>query len=146
MTSRYQHSADAVLLKAADTVAIGRRDFRSETGAYAQAIMQIANQESWTMLKPMLAACGLLFALVGPAAQAQSTIDFSKITCDQFMGYKIINPTELAMWLSGYYNGQHGTKIIDTEKLSAQTSQLQGYCLRNPEVPIMQAIDTIFHK
>ena len=104
-------------------------------------------RRSWTMLNPMLAASGLLFALAaGPAAQAQVTIDFSKITCEQFIGYKIINPDLLAMWLSGYYNGQHGNTIIDTERLSAQTSQLQDYCLRNPKVPIMQAIDTIFHK
>jgi hypothetical protein len=99
------------------------------------------------MLKPMLAVCGLVFALgAGPDAQAQVTIDFSKITCEQFIGYKIINPTQLAMWLSGYYNGQRGNTIIDTETLAAQTSQLQDYCLRNLKVPIMQAIDVMFHK
>ena len=99
------------------------------------------------MSKPMLAACGLVLALVAvPIAQAQVTIDFSKITCEQFIGYKIINPTQLAMWLSGYYNGQRGNTIIDTETPSAQTSQLQDYCLRNLKVPIMQAIDTMFHK
>ena len=47
------------------------------------------------MSKPMLAACGLVLALVAvPVAQAQVTIDISKITCDQFIGYKIINPNE----------------------------------------------------
>jgi hypothetical protein len=103
--------------------------------------------ESWLMSKSMLAVCGLVFALVaGPPAQAQVTIDFSKITCDQFIGYKIINPTQLAMWLSGYYNGQRGNTIIDTERLAAQISQLQDYCLRNAKVPIMQAIDQMFHK
>ncbi len=99
------------------------------------------------MLKPMFAACGLVFALIAvPDARAQVTIDFSKITCEQFIGYKIINPTQLAMWLSGYYNGQRGNTIIDTETLAAQTSQLQDYCLRNAKVPIMQAIDKMFHK
>jgi hypothetical protein len=99
------------------------------------------------MLKSTLSACGLIFALVaGSPTQAQVTIDFSKITCDQFIGYKVINPTQLAMWLSGYYNGQRGNTIIDTQTLSAQTSQLQDYCLRNPKVPIMQAIDLLFHK
>lgn len=99
------------------------------------------------MLKPMLGACGLVFALGAvPDARAQVTIDFSKITCEQFIGYKIINPTQLAMWLSGYYNGQRGNTIIDTETLAAQTSQLQDYCLRNAKVPIMQAIDKMFHK
>ena len=98
------------------------------------------------MSKSMLAACGLVFALVaGPPAQAQVTIDFSKITCEQFIGYKIINPTQLAMWLSGYYNGQRGNTIIDTETLAAQKRDLQDYCLRNFTVPVMQAIEKLFH-
>ncbi len=99
------------------------------------------------MSKLMLAACGLVFALVAVSvAQAQVTIDISKIACDQFLGYRIINPNDIAMWLSGYYNAQRGNTIIDTETLAAQKSQLQEYCLRNLKVPVMQAIDTIFHK
>jgi acid stress chaperone HdeB len=99
------------------------------------------------MSKLMLAACGLVFALAAVSvAQAQVTIDISKVTCDQFMGYKIINPYNLAMWLSGYYNGQRGNTIIDTETLAAQTSTLQDYCLHNAKVPVMQAIDKLFHK
>jgi acid stress chaperone HdeB len=98
------------------------------------------------MSKPVL-ACGLVAALVGvPVAQAQVTIDMSKITCEQFIGYKIINPHDIAMWLSGYYNAQHNNTIIDTQTLAAQTSTLQDYCLRNLNVPVMQAIDTLFHK
>ncbi len=95
----------------------------------------------------MLAGCGLVLALGAvPVAQAQVTIDISKITCDQFLGYKIINPNDIAMWLSGYYNAQRGNTIIDTETLAAQKSNLQEYCLRNLKVPVMQAIDTLFHK
>jgi acid stress chaperone HdeB len=98
------------------------------------------------MSKRMLAACALVLALVAvPVAQAQVTIDFSKITCDQLLGYKIINPDEIAMWLSGYYNAQRGSTIVDTETLAAQKRELQDHCLRNPRVPIMQAIDKLFH-
>ena len=99
------------------------------------------------MLKCLFAACGLLVAaLAGPAAQAQITIDFSKITCEQFVGYKVINPQNLAFWLSGYYNGQHNHTVIDTETLATQARTLQDYCLRNLNVPVMQAIDKLFHK
>jgi|ERR1700737_2105888 acid stress chaperone HdeB len=99
------------------------------------------------MSKPMLAACGLVLALVAvPIAQAQVTIDISKITCDQFLGYKIINPNDIALWLSGYYNAQRGNTIIDPEVLADQKSKLQDYCLQNHKVPIMQAIDMLFHK
>jgi acid stress chaperone HdeB len=98
------------------------------------------------MSKRMLAACALAPALVAvPVAQAQVTIDISKITCDQFLGYKIINPNDIAMWLSGFYNAQHGNTIFDTEILAAQKRELQDYCLQNPKVPVMQAIDMLFH-
>jgi hypothetical protein len=48
---------------------------------------------------PALAiAVGLIFALeTVPAARAQVTIDVSKITCDQFNGYKVTNPKNIAM-------------------------------------------------
>jgi len=49
------------------------------------------------------------------------------------------------MWLSGYYNAQRGNAILDTETLAAQKRELQDYCLRNPQVPVMQAIDKLFH-
>ena len=98
------------------------------------------------MSKPMLAACSLVLVLAVPVAQAQVTIDISKITCEQYLGYKIINPNDIAMWLSGYYNAQRGNTIIDTETLAAQKSKLQEYCLQNHNVPVMQAIDALFHK
>jgi hypothetical protein len=96
------------------------------------------------MSKRKLVACALALVAV-PAAHAQVAIDFSKITCEQFIGYKIINPNEIAMWLSGYYNAQRGNTIIDTETLAAQKSKLQEYCLRNLKAPVMGAIDTLFH-
>jgi hypothetical protein len=98
------------------------------------------------MSKRTLTACSLVLALVAaPVAEAQVTIDMSKITCEQFLGYKIINPNDIAMWLSGYYNAQRSNTIIDTETLAAQKRELQDYCLRNLKMPIMQAIPSLFH-
>jgi hypothetical protein len=93
-----------------------------------------------------LAAYGLVLALVAvPAVQAQVAIDFSKITCDQFLGYRVIYPNDIAMWLSGYYNAQRGNTIIDTETLSNEKKDLQSYCLQNPNAIVMQVIDKLFH-
>jgi len=103
-------------------------------------------RESQAMSKRMLAACGGILAFVAtPTVRAQVTIDMAKITCDQYLGYKIINPNDVAMWLSGYYNAQRGNTIIDSETLSAQKRELQEYCLRNHTVPVMQAIEKLFH-
>ena len=50
-----------------------------------------------------LVASGLLIVLLSTAStRAQVTIDVSKITCDQFMLYKLTDPRNIAIWLSGY--------------------------------------------
>jgi len=98
------------------------------------------------MLKCMFGVCGLILGLIAvPKAEAQVTIDISRITCDQFLGYRSINPDDLAMWLSGYYSAKRGYTIVDIELLAAQKRRLQDYCLRNVNVPVMKAIDELFH-
>lgn len=93
----------------------------------------------------MFAATGLIFAVeLVPVARAQVTIDLSKVTCDQYVGYKITDPRNIAMWLSGYHNGRRGNTIIDTQVLAANAKRLQDYCLLNPATPVMQAAETLF--
>jgi acid stress chaperone HdeB len=87
----------------------------------------------------------LIFALGAiPAARAQVMLDVSKITCDQFAGYKITNPQNIAIWLSGYYNGKRGNTVFDIQKLLADTKTLERYCLQNPQAPVMNAAETVF--
>src|SRR5262245_52207297 len=76
-------------------------------------------------------------------ARAQVTVDVSKITCDQFTGFKVTDPRDIAIWLSGYYSGKRGSTIIDTQALKANERKLQDYCIRNPQVLVMQAVETV---
>ncbi len=87
---------------------------------------------------------GFIFAFgLTSGAQAQVTLDVAKITCDQFTGYKITNPQNIAIWLSGYYNGKRGNTVLDTQGLNANARKLQEYCIRNPQIPVMNAVDTL---
>jgi acid stress chaperone HdeB len=87
---------------------------------------------------------GLIFSLqTAPAARAQVTLDVAKITCDQFTGYKITNPQNIAMWLSGYYNGTRANTILDAQGLNANVKKLQSYCIKNPKTLVMQAVETV---
>ena len=96
------------------------------------------------MTKFMLFASGLIFALdTVPLARAQVTLDVSKITCDQFTGYKITDPQNIAIWLSGYHNGKRDNTVIDTQGLVANAKKLEEYCLRNPQTPVMHAADVL---
>jgi acid stress chaperone HdeB len=92
-----------------------------------------------------IAMAGLVLALIlaAPAAQAQVTLDVAKITCGQFVSYKVTNPKYLAIWLSGYDHGRRGDTVIDTQQLVANVDKLEAYCLKNPDVLMMQAAETI---
>jgi len=90
----------------------------------------------------MVAATGALFAF---EVSAQVTLDLSKVTCDQYVGYKITDPQNISIWLSGYFNGKRGNTIIDTQGLEASAKKLRDYCFRNPATPVMQATEIVFN-
>jgi len=89
----------------------------------------------------MVAATGTLLAL---DASAQVTLDIAKVTCDQYVGYKITDPQNISIWLSGYFNGRRGNTINDTQGLEANAKKLRDYCFRNPATPVMQAVEIVF--
>jgi acid stress chaperone HdeB len=79
-----------------------------------------------------------------PPVQAQVTLDMTKVTCDQWSGYKITNPQNIALWLSGYHSAKRGNTLIDTQGLLANTQKLRDFCITNPQLPVMQAVEKVF--
>src|SRR6516164_2534202 len=96
------------------------------------------------MMKLRIAVFGLALACASPAALAQLTLDVSKITCDQWVGYKITNPHNIALWLSGYYNAKRGNTVIDPQRLEENARKLQDYCLIHKQIPVMEAVENVF--
>ena len=95
------------------------------------------------MRKLIPASCLVLIVAAAAPAHAQVTLDVAKITCDQFTGYKITNPQNISIWLSGYYNGQRGNTMLDTQELTANAQKLRDYCMLHPEVPILRAVEAL---
>ena len=102
-------------------------------------------------------------------AQAQVSIDVSKITCDEYVHDKISTsdfvsfsavgslPLEarsmlsrwlIANWLSGYYHAKRNNWIIDSESFEDNVSKLTSYCYdeKNFKVPIMEAVERVLSK
>jgi hypothetical protein len=77
-------------------------------------------------------------------AQAQVTIDVSKITCDQFTLYKITDPRNIAIWLSGYYHGLHNNTIVDTQQLSDNLRKITDYCNLHTQETVIHAVESVF--
>ena len=71
----------------------------------------------------------MLFAF--SAAQAQTTVDVAKITCDQFIRLSVASPDTIAIWLSGYYHGTQHKTMVDVQQLKDQPQNMTTYCLYN---------------
>ena len=79
---------------------------------------------TWFALPPIL-------LLTLSAAQAQTTIDVTKITCGQFMSLSVAPPDTIAIWLNGYYHGTQRRTLIDVQQLKDQPQNMTSYCLYN---------------
>jgi acid stress chaperone HdeB len=80
---------------------------------------------------------------VNANAHAQVIVDLSKMTCKQFVTYKVANPKSIAIWLSGYYHGTRKELLLDTQELDARAQAVQDYCFENPEEPLLQAVEKV---
>jgi hypothetical protein len=77
-------------------------------------------------------------------AEAQVALDVAKMTCGQFAAYKVANPKFIAIWLNGYHHGTRGDTVVDVQQLDTDTKKMQDYCIQNPDVPLMQAVESVF--
>jgi acid stress chaperone HdeB len=90
-----------------------------------------------------------VFALAASqAAQAQVTLDVTKVNCDQFVHHKISQPRLIAAWLSGYYNAKRNNRVIDLQTLEENMSKVKNYCSdeKNFKVPVMKAVEQVLGK
>ena len=95
-------------------------------------------------MRTNLVVSGFMFAFfLAQSAQAQVTIDASKITCDQYVHGKVGEPRIVAAWLSGFYNGKRDNAVIDKQNFQANLNKLERFCFdnKNFSVPVMQAIE-----
>jgi acid stress chaperone HdeB len=87
---------------------------------------------------------GVISALfVASAAPAQTTIDVSKISCDQLATARVASPDYIAIWLSGFYSGKRNNTIVDVQRLQDNARKIQSYCLYNGKGTVMEAVEKV---
>ena len=97
-------------------------------------------------IKSMLITLWLAFAFAlepPPVAQAEVTLDVSKLTCEQFLSYKLTTSEKIATWLSGYHNGKRGNTSLGIHGLIGNAKKLRSYCSRNSQTLVMDAVETV---
>jgi HdeA/HdeB family protein len=115
---------------------------------FAAADAVFGYREGAIMLKKQLLSCVLALPLVMAASYsgAQVTIDVAKISCAQFLKYKVTNPDNVAIWLSGYYHGKQNTTLLAREDFKENIQKLKSACLlpQNSELPVLQVAGKLF--
>jgi acid stress chaperone HdeB len=86
-------------------------------------------------------ALAIFFASLTVHAQAQVTVDVSKITCDQFVEYKIADPKQIATWINGYYHGAQGSSILDAQEMLEITNTVEEHCFKHPGDLVMKSVE-----
>jgi acid stress chaperone HdeB len=97
-------------------------------------------------MKPMLVILGVTFAFAlepVPIAQAQVTLDVSKLTCGKLLSYKFATAEKIEAWVSGYHSGKRGNTSLDVHGLIENAKKLRNYCTRNSETLVVDAVETV---
>jgi acid stress chaperone HdeB len=93
---------------------------------------------------PKLAFIALILAVFSASrAQAQVTIDVSKITCRQFILYEVTKPEYIAIWIHGYYSGKHDSTLVEVQQLKANADRVEKYCREHLDETVMRAAATL---
>jgi acid stress chaperone HdeB len=95
------------------------------------------------MLK-RLASFLVLCVVASAPLGAQVAIDVAKLTCHQFATFKVAHPDKIAIWLNGYFHGKRGDMVVDSQELAGNTDKIKEYCIKNPDLPLIQAVETLF--
>lgn len=85
----------------------------------------------------------LAATLAAPATRAQVSVDVAKITCDQFLGFSVADPKDIAIWLSGYYHGKRNSAVLEPQALKEYYGKLKEACFQkeNSKLPVMRVIE-----
>jgi hypothetical protein len=88
----------------------------------------------------------LLILFTPVSVSAQMTIDVAKISCSQFLKYKITQPDNIAIWLSGYFHGKANSTLLEREDFKENITKLKTACLlpENSESPAVQVAEKMF--
>jgi len=91
----------------------------------------------------LVASAIVLVAFSISPAQAQMTLDVSKITCEQYYLAKVVHPNSVAIWLSGFYNGKRNNTILDVERVKASAYKIRSYCRDNFQTTMVEAVEKV---
>jgi len=89
---------------------------------------------------------GLIFAAAsGAVAQAQTSIDLAKITCEQYVLQQVTDPRNIIVWMSGYF-AKRGDTVIHVQEFEEDAKKVTDFCRANFKMTVMEAFEKVVVK
>ena len=85
---------------------------------------------------------GAMFVLAGSSALAQD-LDFSKITCKEFISAPKDEVGTILTWLEAFYTKENAPPILYAEKTLKDAQNLGAYCNAHGDDDLIKAADTV---
>ena len=92
-----------------------------------------------TVSRAIFVAAALLVA----APAAAEDLDFSKITCKQFLSAPKDQIGTILVWLEGYYTKENDPPIMYSAKSGKDAKNLAAYCVAHGDDDIIKAAETV---
>jgi hypothetical protein len=84
----------------------------------------------------------LVTTFVAAPAIAQD-LDFSKITCKEFISAPKEEIATILVWLEGFYTKENDPPIMYAEKTKKDAAGLSDYCNAHVDVDVIKAADAV---
>ena len=94
-------------------------------------------------MKGRLLLTSALFMFVQVPAQAQVTLDISKITCEEYLMDTVTFSQYVVMWLSGCYNGKRNNTVIEPDAVKKNEEKVNLYCYQHRDTTVMDAAKNV---
>jgi hypothetical protein len=126
------------------TMPVGMRNTRTHrrNPILIRTLCQVEPLGDFTVTKCM--ALLISMCALNSVAESQTNVEVARITCDQFILFKVKDPQKIAIWLSGYYNGIRRNTLVDVGLLEERAEELKDYCYTNPKIYVMDAAEKVF--
>lgn len=85
----------------------------------------------------MVAIC---LAHTGEPARAQTVIDMTMLTCNQFLKSDRDQQDIIAGWMSGYFNSARNVSVLNVTQAARNRAAVSAYCKRHRNETLMSAI------
>ncbi len=79
-------------------------------------------------------------------AHAQTVLDMAKITCEQYLTFKVADPKDISVWLSGYFHGRQADTRLYPQQLGENFDKLKSQCFlrENAKRNVLDVAETLF--